>query len=595
MLLSALIALVAFLALTWRAVYLQVDQYQHFSTLSEKNRIRIQTLPPERGRIFDDEGRPVADNVATFQAELTPENATNIQAELAMLRDVLDLDPDTLDDIRQRIKFGRSFDPILIKANLTQKQMARIAQLQPWLPGVAIESRLRRVYPYGPLLAHVVGYVGRINVADLKRVNEDEYRGTQYIGKTGIERQYEDELHGHPGYRKVEVDAVGRVVKVLQTVPPVPGKDIQLSIDVPLQGIAAAALGQYSGSVVVEDPRNGAIKAMVSKPSFDPNLFIDGISRKDYQRLLHDPDRPLYDRAITATYPPGSTIKPVMGLAGLQYGLIDPNKKFFAGPYFQIPGDKHRYRDWRKWGHGWVNLDQAITQSCDVYFYDVAYRMGIDKMHAFLTNFGLGQRTGIDLPGESSGLVPSRAWKRKVKGTVWYPGETVIAGIGQGYMLTTVLQLAQTASILAESGKRFRPWLVASHAEREPSIVLRKPSYWKDVRGGMLDVVNSAHGTARRIAAPYLIAGKTGTAQVFTVAQGAKYDAKELAKKLHDHAVFIAFAPYADPKIAVAVLAEHGGHGSGTAAPIARRIMDFYLGVAPTKHMVKPELQDHGD
>ena len=593
-LLAALIALLVFTVLLWRAAFLQVDRHAHFSEMAENNRTRTLVIPPERGRIFDDGGRVVADNVATYQAQIVPEDTDDLKRELSMLQQVLKLDDDTLHDLKERIKFGRSFDPILVKSDLTPVEMAKLAQLQPWLPGVSVESSLKRVYPYRQLLAHVVGYVGRINVADLKRINADLYQGTQYIGKSGIERQYEDDLHGKPGFKTVEVDAVGRVVKVLKVVPPVAGQDIHLTLDVPLQGIAAAALGTYSGAVVAEDPKTGAIKAIVSRPSFDPNLFVDGISHKNYQALLNDPERPLFDRAITATYPPGSTIKPVMALAGMQYGFLDPNKKFFAGPYFQIPGDKHHYRDWRKWGHGWVDLDQAITQSCDVYFYDLAYRMGIDHMHTFLTEFGLGRKTGIDLPGESSGLVPSPEWKRKTKNLPWYPGETVIAGIGQGYMLSTVLQLAQTTSILAESGKRYRPWLVASNEDKEPSIELKSPSFWNDVRHGMFDVINSPHGTARRIAAPYLIAGKTGTAQVFTVAQNASYHAKDLAKKLHDHAVFIGFAPYADPKIAVAVMAEHGGSGSGTAAPVARRVMDYYLGFEPKK-TVKMEFVKHGD
>ncbi|MDY0147737.1 MAG: penicillin-binding protein 2, partial [Halothiobacillus sp.] len=379
-LLAALIALLVFTVLLWRAAFLQVDRHEHFSEMAENNRTRTLVIPPERGRIFDDGGRVVADNVATYQAQIVPEDADDLKRELSMLQQVLKLDDDTLHDLKERIKFGRSFDPILVKSDLTPVEMAKLAQLQPWLPGVSVESSLKRVYPYRQLLAHVVGYVGRINVADLKRINADLYQGTQYIGKSGIEREYEDVLHGKPGFKTVEVDAVGRVVKVLKVVPPVAGQDIHLTLDVPLQGIAAAALGSYSGAVVAEDPTTGAIKAMVSRPSFDPNLFVDGISHKNYQALLNDPERPLFDRAITATYPPGSTIKPVMALAGLQYGFLDPNKKFFAGPYFQIPGDKHHYRDWRKWGHGWVDLDQAITQSCDVYFYDLAYRMGIDPM-----------------------------------------------------------------------------------------------------------------------------------------------------------------------------------------------------------------------
>lgn len=593
-LLAALITLAVFAVLMWRAAFLQVDRHHHFSVLAEKNRTRMLVIPPERGRIFDDGGRVVADNIATFSAQIVPEDVTNLREELSILQSVLQLDDDTLKDLRERIRFGRSFAPQLVKSDLTPLEMAKLAQLKPWLSGVSIDSTLKRVYPYRQLLAHVVGYVGRINAADLKRINPDEYEGTQYIGKSGIERQFESELHGEPGYKEVEVDAVGRVVKVLKVVPPVPGKDIHLTLDVPLQGIAAAALGGYSGAVVAEDPNTGAIRAMVSRPSFDPNLFVDGISHKDFEALLKNPDRPLFDRAMTATYPPGSTVKPIMALAGLQYGFIDPNKKFFAGSYFQIPGDSHHYRDWLRWGHGWVDLDDAITQSCDVYFYDLAFRMGIDKMHTFLTEFGLGRQTGIDLPGESSGLVPSPAWKRKTKNQPWYPGETVIAGIGQGYMLATVLQLAQSTSIIATSGKKMRPSLVVRDELAEPPIELKNPQYWRDVQHGMFDVVNGARGTARKIAAPYLIAGKTGTAQVFTVAQNARYNAKDLAKKLHDHAVFIGYAPYKDPKIAVAVLAEHGGSGSGTAAPVARRVMDYYLGYQPDR-TVQPEFTQHGD
>ncbi|HER34125.1 MAG TPA: penicillin-binding protein 2, partial [Halothiobacillaceae bacterium] len=358
-----------------------------------------------------------------------------------------------------------------------------------------------------------------------------------------------------------------------------------------------AALGEYSGAVVAEDPRNGAIRAMVSRPSFDPNLFVDGISHKAYQQLLNDPDRPLYNRAVTATYPPGSTIKPVMGLAGMQYGLLDPDEPFFAGPYYQIPGNDHRYRDWRKWGHGWVDFKKSIYRSVDVYYYDLAHRMGIDRMHAFLTDFGLGVKTGIDLPGESAGLVPSREWKARTKQQVWYPGETVIAGIGQGYMLSTILQLADMTSTLALSGTRHTPWLVAPvDGPRAPRdrVALDKNDYWERVREAMRAVVGNKRGTAHKIDAPYPIAGKTGTAQVFSVAQNEEYDAEELERRLHDHAVFVGFAPFDRPELAVAVLAEHGGSGSGTAAPIARQVMDFWFDVRPDAD-VQPEFTEYGD
>jgi penicillin-binding protein 2 len=593
-LLGAFVSLLVVFVLIGRAAWLQVVEHDHFAAKAEENRTRVIALPPERGRIFDARGEVVADNVTTYQVQITPENSRDIDAELAMLARVLDLGDEVVEALRERIRVGRRFDPVLVKSDLDQTERARIARLKPWLHGTEIVSSLKRVYPYGPLLAHVVGYVGRINAEDVRRIDADAYRGTQYIGKTGIERQYESRLHGEPGYRLVEVDALGREVKVLKTVPPTPGEDISLSIDVALQGIAAAALSGYSGAVVAEDPRDGAIRALVSRPSFDPNLFVDGIGRRAYRKLLEDPDRPLFNRAVTATYPPGSTIKPVMGLAGIEYGLVDPDQRFFAGPYYQIPGNAHRYRDWRKWGHGWVDFKKAIYRSVDVYFYDLAYRMGIDRMHAFLTDFGLGVKTGIDLPGERAGLVPSREWKRRVKHQVWFPGETVIAGIGQGYMLSTILQLTDMSATLARSGVRNRPWLVADNRGLRPSVELEHADGWRQTREAMLAVVENERGTAHRIDAPYPIAGKTGTAQVFSVAQDEEYDAEELERRLHDHALFVGFAPFDEPKLAVAVIAEHGGSGSGTAAPIARRVMDFWLGEEPDAQ-VRPEFSEYGD
>ena len=594
---AAAVSLLVVFTLLGRAAWLQIAQHEYYQAKAEKNRTRVVVLPPERGRIFDANGEVVADNVATYQVQITPEHSRDVDAELDLLARVLDLDQRSIEALEERIRVGRRFDPVLVKADLDEVERARVARLKPWLRGTEIVSSLKRVYPYRELMAHVVGYVGRINADDVKRLDPDAYQGTQYIGKTGIERQYEDRLHGEPGYRVVEVDALGREVKVLETVRPVPGNDIALTIDVGLQGVAAAALGEYAGAVVAEDPRDGAIRAMVSRPSFDPNLFVDGISHKDYQRLLNDPDRPLYNRAVTATYPPGSTIKPVMGLAGMHYDLLDPDKPFFAGPYYQIPGNEHRYRDWRKWGHGWVDFKKSIYRSVDVYYYDLAYRMGIDRMHEFLTDFGLGQKTGVDLPGEASGLVPSRDWKQRAKQQVWFPGETVIAGIGQGYMLSTILQLADMTSTLALSGVRHAPWLVAPFDQpRQPRarLDLERDEYWDLAREAMRAVVGHKRGTAHKIEAPYPIAGKTGTAQVFSVAQDEEYDAEELERRLHDHALFVGFAPFDDPKLAVAVIAEHGGSGSGTAAPIARKVMDFWFDVTPDAE-VQPEFSEYGD
>ncbi len=591
---AALISLAVVLTLLGRAAWLQIAQHEYYLAKAEKNRTRVVVVPPERGRIFDAQGEVVADNVATYQVQITPEHSRDVAAELETLAEVLGLDARAVEALEERIRVGRRFDPVLVKADLDEVERARLARLKPWLPGTEIVSSLKRVYPYRELLAHVVGYVGRINAEDVERLDPDAYQGTQYVGKTGIERQYEDRLHGTPGYRVVEVDALGREVKVIETQRPEPGEDIALTIDVGLQGVAAAALGEYAGAVVAQDPRDGAIRAMVSRPSFDPNVFVDGIGHEEYRRLIEHPDRPLYNRATTATYPPGSTIKPVMGLAGMEYDLIDPDERFFAGPYYRIPGNEHRYRDWRKWGHGWVDFEESVYRSVDVYYYDLAYRMGIDRMHAFLTEFGIGRKTGIDLPGERAGLMPSREWKQRVKQEIWFPGETVIAGIGQGYMLSTILQLADMTSTLATSGVRHVPWLVAGDRQAPPRLDLSDDGYWQRAREAMRSVVGHERGTAHKIEAPYPIAGKTGTAQVFSVAQDEEYDAEELERRLHDHALFVGFAPYDDPELSVAVLAEHGGSGSGTAAPIARQVMDFWFDVEPDAD-IEPEFSEYGD
>lgn len=576
---AVVVSVLALSGLLGRAAYLQVVQYEHFQALADKNRIRVQTLPPERGRIFDRHGRVLADNRPSYQVELIREDVPDLDSTLALLASVLDLDEAALARVRERLGQSRVFDPVLVKANLSARERAELARYRPWLPGVDVVSRLTRVYPYRHLLAHVVGYVGRVNERERALLDPQNYRRTDFVGKTGIERQYEARLHGQAGFRRVEVDAFGRVLRVLDEQAPVPGEDLVLSLDVGLQGLADAALGPFNGSVVALDPRNGAVRALVSKPGFDPNLFVGGISVADYQALLEDPDRPLYNRAVTATYPPGSTIKMLMGLAGLDAGLVEADERFFAGPFFRLPGHSHRYRDWRRGGHGWVNLDKSIAQSVDVYFYDLAHRMGIDSMHRYLTDFGLGVRTGIDLPSESRGLVPSRGWKRRVRGQPWYPGETVIAGIGQGYMLSTALQLANMTVTLANRGERHRPWLLADHAQSEPPTHVYAEPHWDAILDGMKHVIHSDYGTARRIGegAPYELAGKTGTAQVFSLGQDEEYDEEVIAERLRDHALFVGYAPFEEPKIAVAVIAENGGSGSGTAAPIARKVMDAAL------------------
>lgn len=562
-----------------RVVWLQVTSHERYASLAEQNRTRIEPIPPARGLIYDRNGVVLADNAPAFQVELIPEQVPDMASTLRHLARLLALDEDDLARFYKTLEASRPFDAIPLKLDLSEAEVARLAIERPRLPGVQVQARLRRIYPQGAEVAHVVGYVGRINERDLERIDRDAYRSTVYIGKTGLERFYEERLHGKVGYRKLEVDAYGRTLRVLEEVPATPGEDLHLSLDLRLQRVAEAALGDFLGAVVALDPRNGEVLAFVSRPSFDPNPFVNGIRSGEYKALLENPDRPLFNRALAAAYPPGSTIKPLMGLAGLEHGLITPETRMFAGPYYQLPNDSHRYRDWKKGGHGWVDLDRAIAQSSDVYFYDLAYRLGIDRMHDFLTRFGLGRPTGIDLPGEASGVVPSRAWKREVKGQSWYPGETVIAGIGQGYMLATPLQLAQMTATLANRGRPVRPHLSQDAAPQplEP-ITLHKEAHWDAVLAGMDHVVNSDYGTARVLrGAPYRMAGKSGTAQVFSVKQSETYDEEKLARKLHDHAVFIGFAPLDAPRIAVAAFVENGQHGSSTAGPIVRRVMDAWL------------------
>ncbi len=579
---AVIAGLICFLLLggvTARVVWLQVTAHERFASLAEQNRTRIEPIPPARGLIYDRNGVVLADNAPAFQVELVPEQVPDMESTLQHLAGLLTLDESELARFRKALRASRSFESIPLKLNLTEEEVARLAVERPRLPGVEVQARLTRVYPQREKVAHVVGYVGRINERDLATIDQDAYRGTSHIGKTGLERFYEDRLHGEVGYRKLEVDAHGRTLRVLEEVPATPGEDIHLTLDLRLQEVAEAALGDFLGAVVALDPRNGEVLAFVSKPGFDPNLFVNGIRSGDYKALVENPGRPLFNRALAAAYPPGSTIKPLMGLAGLEYGLITPEFRMFAGPYYQLPNDSHRYRDWKKSGHGWVDLDRAIAQSCDVYFYDLAHRMGIDRMHEFFTRFGLGRPTGIDLPGEVSGLVPSRAWKRAARGQSWYPGETLIAGIGQGYMLATPLQLAQMAATLARRGQPVRPHL-SQDAVIEPMepFVVRKDAHWDAVLAGMDHVINSDYGTAKVIkGSPYRIAGKSGTAQVFTVKQSETYDERKLSRKLHDHAVFIGYAPVEAPAIAVAAFVENGQHGSGTAGPIVRRVMDAWL------------------
>jgi penicillin-binding protein 2 len=570
-----------------RLYYLQVIQYEYHSTLSENNRVHVQPIPPTRGLIFDRNGVIVADNRPSFSLSVTRERAGDWQATLDVIVEVLQLTADDRALFEKRMRQGRRpFEPVPILFELTEEQIARVAVNQFRLPGVEVVAQLVRHYPQGAHFAHSVGYVGRINEKELKQLDPVNYSGTHHIGKTGIERFYEDQLHGEVGYEEVETNARGRVLRVLKRTDPKPGKDLVLTLDVRLQEAAEEALGGRRGAIVAIEPSSGDVLAMVSQPSFDPNPFVTGISFKAYAELRDSIDRPLYNRVLRGLYPPGSTIKPMVAVSGLDAGVVTPASRVFDPGFYQLPNYDHKYRNWNRSGDGWVNMETAIMRSNDTYFYDLAHKMGIDRMHDYMTRFGFGQRVALDMFEESAGLMPSRDWKRARYRQAWYPGETLILGIGQGYMQATPLQLAQATALMANRGKWIRPHLAKTIEGQPPEdpnpipdIVLRDPTYWDAGRIGMEQVVHGARGTAHKVGAKsvYRIAGKSGTAQVVAIKQGEKYDRSKVQERHRDHALFVAFAPADDPKIAVAVMVENGESGSGVAAPVVKQVMDAWL------------------
>ena len=582
-----------------RLFQLQVLEHEYFSAQSQGNRIRVQPVAPTRGLIFDRNGHVLAENLPSYQLELIPEQTPNVEEALAGLVALDLLQPDEIPELRKLIESHRNFEAIPLKRQLSDEEVAVFAVHRLGFPGVDIRARLTRSYPDGPMISHVIGYVGGINAEDKARLDPVAYAGTSQIGKISLERSYEDDLHGQVGHEQVLVNAMGRSMQPMEREASVPGGDLYLSLDITTQAAAWDALEGWRGAVVAMSPENGEILAFVSRPGFDPNEFASGISQTSYRALQQDPDRPLFNRALRGSYPPGSTIKPILALGGLQHHLLDPEHRMLCRGYYTLPGSSHRYRDWKRGGHGLMDMDNAIAQSCDTYFYDLARNMGIDLMAEFLSDFGLGEVTGIDIAGEKEGLVPSRAWKKaafsKREDQVWFPGETVIAGIGQGYMLTTPLQLAQATATVASRGQRLQPTLVrgirnpvtgqmeALDSEKPPVVRVDDPGYWDQVIGAMVSVVHGPRGTARAIGrdAGYLIAGKSGTAQVFTVAQDEEYDEDEIDERMRDHALFVAFAPADEPRIAVAVIVENGGSGSGVAGPMARAVMDAWLNGEP--------------
>ena len=603
-LLAAAVVALAALALVGRAFWLQVVQHAHYVELSQGNRARIEPLPPNRGVIYDRAGRVIAENTPAYQLELIREQAGDLEDALARLVRFGLLELGDVGRVRQLVLSRRTFEAVPFLLQLDDEEVARYAVHRHELPGILLETRMARHYPYGPVGAHALGYVGTISEQDLSRVDRERYFGTGVIGKTGVERAYEAELLGTGGYREVLVNAEGRPARLaegadpqLRTIDPQAGRDLRLTLDIELQRVAEDAFAGRRGGVVAIDPTNGDVLVFASLPSFDPNGFARGISRSDYLALTENPDQPLFNRVLRGTYPPGSTIKPLMALAGLENGVIQPTDQIFCGGSYSLPGSRHRYREPRRGGtHGPVDMRRAVMKSCDVYFYRLANTLGIQRIHDSMARMGFGEPTGIDVEGERGGIMPSPAWKKSAFGTreqqVWFPGETVIVGIGQGYWTATLLQLAKATALLAMRGQPHQPRLVRALVdpatgtvdERKPRslprIELQHQENWEIIVDAMVAVTTGGTASLAARGASYSIAGKTGTAQVFSVGQAEKYDEKEVAERLRDHAVFVAFAPAESPKLAVAVLVENGGFGSSAAAPIARAIFDAYLAKA---------------
>ena len=576
-------------ALLSRLGWLQIVEFAHFSGLSKENRVRLMALPPNRGLIYDRNGVVMAENRPTYHLELIPEQVEDIDATLAGLGDIVTISERNIEQFHTSMRTHRPFESISLRTRLSEEEVARLAVNRHSFPGMDIVARLSRYYPQGTSAAHAMGYVGRISEKDLNTIDVSNYRGSSHIGKTGLEKYYEEELHGIVGQQNVEVNAEGRILRVIDKIPPLPGNNLVLNLDMELQHTAEQALGDFAGSVIVIQPKTGAVLAFVSEPAYDPNLFVHGISVKEYKALREGDYKPLFNRALFGQYPPGSTLKPFLGLAGIDSKVIGHKQDIRCIGYYTLPNDeKHRYRDWKR--HGTVDLGDAIEQSCDVYFYELAHRLGINRMHDYLREFGFGDKTGIDLLGERSGLLPSKEWKRRVHNKIWYPGETLIAGIGQGYMLATPLQLAVATAALANKGKKVQPRLLKEMRDTDGEITamavptttwikLKREDRWDLMHKAMQRVLRGKGGTARATGwklKGYEMAGKTGTAQVFGIAQDAEYDAETVARKLRDHALFISFAPLEDPEIVVAIIEENGEHGSAV-APIAKAIMDKYL------------------
>lgn len=573
--------------------YLQIERHEDYQTRSNGNRIKVLPVAPNRGLIYDRNGILLAENKPVFSLDIIPEEIEDLDSILTKLSVLLAIEQDQIDDFNESLKRQRRFKPVSLLNRLSNQQVAIFSANQHRFAGVSIEARLARHYPYGSALTHVLGYVARINKKDLQKLSEAgfvaNYAATHGIGKLGIEKFHEDKLHGEVGYQEVEINSKGRIIRTLNFQPPLPGQDLVLNIDINLQLEVQKLLDNSRGSVVAIDTQTGGVLALYSSPSYDPNYFVHGISSKRYKGLLASKDRPLINRATQGQYPPASTIKPHLALAGLEAGVITNETRMFDNGRYQLKNVSHVWRDWIPWGHGWVDVKKSIEVSCDFFFYDLAYRMGIDRISETMSEFGFGDYTGIDLYEESDGNMPSRGWKRARYNEPWYIGDTISVGIGQSYWTATPLQLAQSVTTLVNKGRRLVPQVLSGKMENgniliEPAkelrpIALTNPENWDLVLSSMLGVIEESHGTARNAFKNtlYRSAGKSGTAQVVSIAQDAKYDAESLKEEHRDNAMYIGFAPYEKPEISVAVALENAGGGSSQAAPIARGVMDYYF------------------
>ncbi|HIG44369.1 MAG: penicillin-binding protein 2 [bacterium] len=594
--------LVITVLLVARMFYLQIIQHDMYSTLSDKNRIQVQSIEPIRGLIYDRNGVLLADNIPSSNLTITKERVEDMEETIAAIDALIGLSDDQIESFKRRLgRRQRPFESVPILFRLSEQDIARIAVNQHALDGVEVKAKLVRHYPLGELMAHAVGSVRRINEEDARKLDAVAYSGTNHIGKIGIEKYYENVLLGQVGYQRVETDARGRIMKVLDANPPLPGVDLVLHVDAGLQRAASDALGDKRGTVVAIDPKTGGILALVSKPSYDPNLFVTGIDFATYKSLRDSIDVPLFNRAVQGQYEPGSTVKPFLALTGLVTGTTSTEYTIEDPGWFRLPNNERLYRDWN-WkksgtgGHGRVNVQKAIFRSCNVYFFELANKLGIDRIHSYLSLFGFGRNLAIDLPEARSGLLPSKDWKMGARGQIWYPGDTLNVGIGQGDILVTPLQLATAVAMLANRGKSVRPRMLRQESVVEPSFIrtpdqpsdidLVPESIWDLVIDSMEKVVHRGNqgfgenGTAwayigRGI--QYRMAGKSGTAQVVGIAQGEEYDEDMLSERKRKHAWFVAFAPVEDPVIALVVLLENGGGGSQYASPIARQVLDHYL------------------